>query len=60
MVPVLHHKTRWSRKLYMMERFLRIRDNLAAVVEDDNSLYSAVQEQGDMVLCIHETDQLHY
>ena len=37
LVPVLHNKTRWSGKLYMMERFLRIRDDLAAVAEDDNS-----------------------
>ena len=37
LVPVLHNKTRWSGKLYMMERFLKIRDELIAVAEDENS-----------------------
>ena len=37
LVPVLHNKTRWSGKLYMMERFLKIRDELISVAEDENS-----------------------
>ena len=37
LVPILHNKTRWSGKLYMLERFLRIRDELVAVSEDENS-----------------------
>ena len=37
LVPVLHNKTRWSGKLYMMERFLKIRDELITVAEDENS-----------------------
>ena len=37
LVPVLHNKTRWSGKLYMLQRFLRIRDELTTVAEDENS-----------------------
>ena len=33
LVPVLHNKTRWSGKLYMMEQFLKIHDKLIAVAE---------------------------
>ena len=37
LVPILHNKTRWSGKLYMLERFLKIRDDLITVAEDENS-----------------------
>ena len=37
LVPVLHNKTRWSGKLYMLQWFLCIRDKLITVAEDENS-----------------------
>lgn len=35
--PVLHNKTRWSGKFYMLRRFLRIREELIEVSQDERS-----------------------
>ena len=35
--PIIHNQTRWSGKYYMMERFLRIRDELLEVSKDHGS-----------------------
>ncbi|KAI0559108.1 Ribonuclease H-like protein [Gracilaria domingensis] len=35
--PIVHNKTRWSGKFYMLERFLRFCDNLIEVSQDERS-----------------------
>ncbi|KAI0562239.1 hypothetical protein FGB62_63g09 [Gracilaria domingensis] len=35
--PILHNETRWSRKPYMLERYLRIHGELSAVSSDPRS-----------------------
>jgi hypothetical protein len=34
LAPIMHNKTRWSGKLHMLERFLRLKPSLLAVADD--------------------------
>ena len=63
LVPVLHNKTRWSGKLYMMERFLRIRDELIAVAENENSdlqINSTAQFRNKVTRYCGHMEQINY